>query len=321
MTHSLGKIKYSSFEGQSNIVGCSTSTGFVIYDLSNGNPISSCEITQNKSFEKGVLFISTLGTSNIVALLPNQENPTKVFIWDRISNIELTSFTYDLPVSGIRLRPDYILCSTTKQIQVRALSDSSLICKFETAFNRDGVFDICSSYSSSIIAYPAPDIGVVTVVDCLDITSIPKYVHAFKTPITFLKFNDNGRLLAVCGDESKSIIVYSLPSFKKIAILKRGLSSSKIYSISFDPHGTQLSISGDLGIIQVFNLHQEIEEGIIKPSYKLNEKDSSPVWICFSSRTLRLIGISSAGNAFRISFNQEDKSANFEMIENKLKLK
>jgi len=321
MSFPAGKIRYSSFESQANIVGCATPYGFAIYDLASGQPMTVCILNSKKEFEKGTVNISTLGMSNIVAIVPMQENPTKVFIWDRYTSTELASFNYDLPVTGIKLRPDYILCSTSKQLQVRALSDSSLITRYDTAFNRDGVFDICSSYTSSIVAFPSPDIGVVTIVDCLDPTYVPKHVHAFKSPINFIKFNENGRLIAVCGDESKTIIVYSLPSLNKLVALKRGGSSSKIHSISFDLHATQLSITGDGGSLHVFDLHQDSEDGFLKPAYKLKENDSSPVWVSYSSRTLRLIGISSNASSFKVGFNQNEKSAVFETIETKLKLK
>ena len=311
-------IRNVSFDDHANIIGITCPLGFQIVDGSSGAALSVCNLPQ---FPAGCNLISTLGTSNILAITPLEEESKSVYVWDRNNNCQMLKIDYNQPVVAVTLKPEYIIAATTKNVQVRNLSNSSLLRKFDTTFNRDGIFDTPSAFSSNIIAFPATDIGVVTIVDIDDSSSTPKHVHAFKSSILSIKFSSNGRLLAICGDGGRTVNVYNYPSLKLIAHLKRGTTSTRINSMTFDEHGTRLAVSDNSETIHVFDLHQEPEDGFIKPIYKLKSPDSQPIWINFSTKTLKLGGVTANGNIYRIMFNQEDKSASFEQVQTKLKLK
>ena len=315
------RIRDVSFDDHANIIGITTPNGFQIVDSNSGIVQNLCNLTNIEHHRQGCSLISTLGTSNIIAVTPLEEDNKTVCIWDRFNNTFMSEISYDANVVSVALKPEYIIAATIKTIQIRKLSDSTLIRKFDTTFNRDGIFAYPSLFASNIIAYPAVDTGVVTIVDAGDISFSPKYIHAFKSSILSLKFNHNGRLLAVCGDEGRTIHIYNYPSLKLVARLKRNTTSTHINSISFDEHGTLLAVSDSSESIQIFDLHQESEEDFIKPMYKLKSPDSQSVWLNFSSKTLKLTCISYQGNIYRISLNREEKTANFQQIGTKLKIK
>lgn len=315
-------IHHVVFDNDVNIIACATANGFSLFDAGNSQNIATCRI---QSMPQGTRLISTLGNSNIVAITSKSESSQNVQIWEIMSNSELMSINYNDTVWGIRLRPDIIITATSKKIFINDLIDSSEISSINTAFNKDGIFDVPAIYSSSLLAYPSPDIGVVTICNYLDSSYSSLNVHAFKTPISFIKFSDNGRLLAVAGDEGKNIIVYSVPSMKQIAYLKRGANGSKIISMSFEPHGTQLAVASANGTINVFFIawadKDSEQESKVTKSIKIKETENHPSWIYFSSKTLKLCGVTTTGQTFRVVFDEQMKQASIDFSGNTLNVK
>jgi hypothetical protein len=315
-----GDIRSVVFDNEANQIACATSLGFAIFEASRFQPVSNVRLTGvHPAFTQGARLISTLGNSNIVAVTPNSAG-TQVFIFDRTKSAELAAINFGEPVNGIRLRPDILVAATAKKISVRSLSDFCEIAAFDPAYSRDGIFDIPATFSSSLLAFPSPDIGVATIADYLDSTVRLLHVHAFKTPIAFLKFSDNGRLLAVAGDDGKNIAVFSVPSMKQVACPRRGVTGSKLLSMSFEPHGTQLAVTSLSGHLHVFFIAwtegaQGEQEGKGRPLIKLKDSESHPSWVSFSAKTLRLCGVTTSGVSFKVQFDDQMKQASLDMGE------
>lgn len=322
----MAEIRSVVFENDSNTVALATSTGYSVQTLSETNlpKANSINLLRNPAFPKGTRLISMLGNSNIVAVTP-MGSSQNVYIFDRFAPTEkekeLASCNLGDEVCGIRLRPDILVAATRKKISVRQLSDFSEIASFETTFNVDGIFDIPATFSSSLLAYPSSDIGVVSVCNYLDSSVRTLNVHAFKTPISFIKFSENGRLLAVAGDEGKNISVYSVPSMKQVAQLRRGMTGSKLLSMSFEPHGTQLAVTSLNGTLHVFFIAwaepgtDQESKAPARASIKLRDSDSRhPSWISFSAKTLKLCGVTKMCQYFVVVFDDQMKQASLEII-------
>lgn len=317
-----GAIRTVVFENDANLVACATQYGFAIFsgntEMRNLKTVACCSLEGNQTFAHGARLISIIGNSNIAAVTPNSS--TSVYLWDIPSNTEIASVGFGDIVWGIRLRPDILVAATCKTISVRQLSGFSEIASFETAFNKDGIFDIPATFSSSLIAFPSPDIGVVTICNYLDSSVKPLNVHAFKSPITFIKFSDNGRLLAVAGDDGKNIAVFSVPSMKQVALLKRGVTGSRIISMSFEPHGTRLAVASVAGTLHVFFITWNEQGGgeqdaklPTRAPIKLKDSDSHPAWVFFSAKTLKLGGITINGYPFKVKFVEDEKGKHGEL--------
>ena len=316
------EIRSVVFENEYNLVGAATSSGYLLASDDGGKiSIASYVILKNiPDFSHGAKNISLLGNSNIIALTPNVQNPTTVHIFDKNhknSAQELTLYKFNDTICGIRLRPDILIVASSKRISVHQLSNSQKIVQFETAFNKDGVFDIPATFSSSLIAYPSTDIGVVSVCNYLDSSVRVSNVHAFKTPVCLIKFSDNGRLLAVAGDDGKNIIIYSVPSMKQVAYFKRGLTGSKLLSMAFEPHGTQLAVTSVNGTIHVFYIawaeSGSEQDQKTKAIVKIKDSDTHPSWIYYSSKSLKLGGFMSNGQAYTVVFDDQMKQATLDI--------
>lgn len=324
MTNPAGLIHQVVFDNESNIAAIATSYGITIANPVTAEIIMTKRLNEVNEFTRGIRLISTLGNSNIVAVTAESDSSPNIYIYDYKEKKKLTQYNLNDTIYGIRLRPDLIAVATAKKIEIRTLSSSTPVCSFDTAFNRDGIFDIPSTFSSSLIAFPAPDIGVITIANYLDNSFKRIHVHVFKTPISFIKFSDNGRLLAVAGDDGKNIIVYSVPSMKQVAVLKRGVTASTLLSMSFEPHGTQLAVTSSGGTCHVFYIawpeptadqaatpdavHKDPKTPA-RASFKLRDSDSHPSWINFSAKTMKLIGLTTTGQFFNVKFDEQTKQA------------
>jgi hypothetical protein len=133
-----------------------------------------------------------------------------------------------------------------------------------------------------------------------------------------LKFSDNGRLLAVAGDDGKNIAVFSVPSMRQVAFPRRGVTPSKLLSMLFEPHRTQLAVSAVSGHLHVFFIAwsdsaQPDQDPRGRPFIKLKESESQAAWVSFSAKTLRLCEVTTSGVAFKVQIDDQMKQATLEL--------
>ncbi|EAX99985.1 hypothetical protein TVAG_217070 [Trichomonas vaginalis G3] len=313
-------IRNVSFDDFANIIGLATCSGFTVIYSSSGEFLTDVRTKDDRLCPYGCNLISTFGMSNIIALTYLDYNTTDVFIWDRFKAKLLTTCHFEAPITGIKLRPDIIIASSQKCIYVMNLSDFKIVAQFETAFNRDGIFDLTPSHIINMIVFPAAETGVIGIIDIYDKSVPPRYIHCFKTSILGIKVSQNGRLIAIAGDEGRQINIYNYPSLQIVARLKRG-NCSKINSISFDEHRNRLALIDNTETFLVFDLHQQTEDDAIRPTMKLKYSDNPPMWINFNAKVSGIVGVTSNGGLFKVATNSDEKSAICEPIISRLKIK
>jgi WD40 repeat protein len=312
---SSGDIRSVVFDTEANQIALATSMGFAIFESLHYQLLSSVRLLGvHPAFSQGARLISVLGSSNIVAVTPNPAS-NQVFIFDRLKGQELATINLGEQVNGIRLRPDILIAATAKKISVRSLSDFCEITAFETAASREGLFDVPATLASSLIAFPSPDTGIAALANYLDSSGRLTHVHACKGPIAFLKFSDNARLLAIAIEDGKNIAVFSVPSMRQIASLKRTVATPKVLSMSFEPHGTQLAVTSASGHLHVYFIVWNEGDQDVKKQLVLKGSDNVPAWVAFAPKTLKLGGVTTSGVVFKVQFDEQIKQASFEMGE------
>jgi hypothetical protein len=95
-----------------------------------------------------------------------------------------------------------------------------------------------------------------------------------------------------------------------------GGCGSRLLSMSFEPHGTQLAVTSAAGNLHVFFIAwtdsaqgEQEGKGNARPLIKLKDSDSHPSWVSFSAKTLRLCGVTTTGIAFTVQFDDQMKQA------------
>ncbi len=71
--------------------------------------------------------------------------------------------------------------------------------------------------------------------------------------------SNKGDRLATCSCKGTIIRIFSLPDGEKICTFKRGINPAFIFSMNFSKEGDKLLISSDKGIINLFDIEEELE--------------------------------------------------------------
>jgi WD40 repeat protein len=299
-------IRSAVFDEASGEITVATNSGFSIFDCYTSTRVADCRLSDTL-FPQGFRLVATLGKSNIIAITPYSTSNEHVYLWDRVKNEQIARVSFGDPIRGVRLHPDILIASTSNRISVRQLTDFSEIAAYEPAPMRDGTFDIPELYSS-LIAFPAPETGVISVADYLDPTIPPLYAQAHRAPITFVRFNASGRLLAVAGDEGRDITVFSVPSMQPVRLFRRSESPLHIVSMAFEPRGSQLAVTSGVRNLLVFavawpDFEQRNEPDARPPGQpiiRLKDGDNNIVWAWFADKEMKLCGLAGNGNYCRV---------------------
>jgi WD40 repeat protein len=300
-------LRSAVFDEASGEITVATTSGFSIFDCYTSTRVADCRLPDTL-FPQGLRFVATLGKSNILAITPYSTSNEHVYLWDRAKNEQIARVSFGGPVLGVRLHPDILIASTSNRISVRQLSDFSEIASYESAPMRDGTFDVPELYSSSLIAFPASGTGVISVADYLDPTITPLHIQAHRAPITFVRFNASGRLLAVAGDEGRDITVFSVPSMQPVRLFRRSESPLAIVSMAFEPRGSQLAVTSGVRNLLVFavawpDFEQRNEPDARPPGQpiiRLKDGDNNIVWAWFADKAMKLGGLAANGNYCRV---------------------
>ena len=208
-----------------------------------------------------------LHNSNIILLVGLTEfgkfSPNRITLWRTDKN---SPFYYSSPftskiiaakINKCRMivgERNYIHIFSTGEINKLHSYEVNNIClgKLILSNNIDKNVWVCFSSST--------DQGEVKVYDAL-YPSIKKIqIKAHKSPILKLSLSNKGDRLATCSCKGTKIRIFSLPDGQKLCTFKRGISPALIFGLNFSKEGDKLIISSDKGIINIFDIEEEIEK-------------------------------------------------------------
>jgi len=142
---------------------------------------------RDPEFEKGAHLISIIGNSNIVAVTPSVDSCRNVYLWDHLRGSAVATIVCVNTVKGIRLRPDILIIATVGYVSVRSFRRFTEIAGYAAGDN--GIFDVRTALSSSLVAFQAPDTGVVSIANYLDPAVALLDLQAFQSPVSFVRFS------------------------------------------------------------------------------------------------------------------------------------
>ena len=192
----------------------------------------------------------------------NDFSPKKVTIWTTSKHLVLCSsfpFTSKITVAKINkvrmiiVERNFLHIYSTgdmKALHTLNISDISLG-KLVLSGNSERNVWLCFSTSK--------DEGVVNVYDTLYSKQIKTQIKAHKSPILKMCLNNEGDRLATCSCKGTIIRIFSLPKGEKLCTFKRGISSAFIFCFNFSGDSEKLILTSDTGILQIFDIKEEIE--------------------------------------------------------------
>ena len=149
---------------------------------------------------------------------------------------------------------NYIHIFSTGEIKNMHSFNVSNLCLGEIVLSNNTDKNVWVCFSSSV------DQGEVKVYDTLYPPTKKILIKAHKSPILKLSLSDKGDRLATCSCKGTIIRIFSLPDGEKLCSFKTGISPVFIFSLNFSKKGDKLITSCDKGVINIFDIEEEIEK-------------------------------------------------------------
>jgi WD40 repeat protein len=253
------EILYFSINQDSNYIAVSTFSGFKIFSVSPFQLLyeSCCG---------PISIVEMLHNSNVIILVGLTEyrdfSPNKLVLWLTDRNCAVKNSTnFQSKIIALKINKcrmvvaerNYIHIFSTGEIQKMHTYEVNNICLGKLVLSNNVDKNVWLCFSTSL------DQGEVKIYDTLYPSTKKIQIKAHKSPILKLALSNKGDRLATCSCKGTIIRIFSLPEGEKICTFKRGINPAFIFSMNFSKEGDKLLISSDKGIINLFDIEEELE--------------------------------------------------------------
>jgi len=207
-----------------------------------------------------------LHNSNIILLVGLTEfgkfSPNKVVLWLTDKNIPFYySSNFHSKIIAAKINKCRMIVAernnihifSTGEIRKMHTYEVSNICLGKLILSNNIDKNVWLCFSSST------DQGEVKIYDTLYPSTKKIQIKAHKSPILKLSLSDKGDRLATCSCKGTIIRIFSLPNGEKLCTFKRGINPAFIFCMNFSKEGDKLIVSSDKGVINVFDIDEELE--------------------------------------------------------------
>ncbi|KAI9732356.1 MAG: autophagy protein [Cirrosporium novae-zelandiae] len=284
-------MNFVTFNQDYSHLAVGTQRGFRIYTT---DPFSKCFETK----EGNISMLEMLFSTSLVALITS---PRRLQITNTKRNSTICELTFPTKVLAVRLNRKRLVVVLEDQIYLYDISNMKLLYTIETSPNPAAICALSPSAENCYLAYPLPQkappssfnppshappthnahvtptTGDVLLFDAVNLEAV-NVVEAHRSPLSCIKFNNDGTLIATASDKGTIIRVFSVPGANKLYQFRRGSMPARIYSMSFNTASTLLCVSSATETIHVFKLgqpHDRMAPGSSSSSHEPTRDDGS----------------------------------------------
>lgn len=236
-----------SFNHDRSCFAVGLETGYCIIDS------DPCAIRVSRDFKAGIAFAEMLRRTNYIALVGGGKNPmfnsNRVVIWDDGKNKPVIQLDFKSPVCGVRISRHRIVVALLESVHVFSfVMPPQKLATFETTKNSHGLCCL----GTKILAFPGRTPGQVQVVqiETEEVSIIPAHGSALRA----IELSQDGEILATASATGTLVRVFATSSCARIAELRRGVDSAKIFSLSISPNSQLLAVTSDKSTLHIFDI-------------------------------------------------------------------
>ncbi len=261
---------YVSFNQDSTCFACGKENGFAIY---NCDPPSErfSRLTQIEAEANGIGIVEMLHRSNIFAIVGGGRHPkypcNMLMIWDDFQNKRIAELEFKSSVTGVKLRRDHILVTTSDKAYLYNFADLKLITSYDTSANPRGISAMTVD-ENAIIAVPGNVLGSVIIYN--HALNTQQIITTHSNGLSAIALNCDGTRLATASERGTLLRIWDTQSRELIKELRRGLEVVTITSLTFDLDTTRLVVCSAKGTVHVFSLIQNSENDSINRKSSLS---------------------------------------------------
>ena len=208
-----------------------------------------------------------LHNSNIILLVGLTEfgkfSPNRITLWRTDKN---SPFYYSSPFSSkiiaTKINRYRMIVAERNFIHIFSVGEINKLHSYEVSNVTLGKIILSNNTDKNVwlCFSSSTDQGEVKIYDALYPSTKKIQIKAHKSPILKISLSNKGDRLATCSCKGTIIRVFSLPEGQKICTFKRGISPALIFSLNFSKEGDKLIVSCDKGVINLFDIEEEIEK-------------------------------------------------------------
>lgn len=253
------KILFMGMNNKKTLILVGTDAGYIVINF------ISMEIILRKKFFGGIGPIDCLETSNIIAMTGGGLFPyfpqNKLIVWDE--NVEQIKAEISLKqeIKNIKFKHEFLFVITDNKIYVYSFFENLTLKMIKTTiYNPKGIFETNSIDEPSYFAYLSSE-GVIKAENKDGIIYIynlsnnnQSIISAHTSPIQCMKFNYKGNLFATASEKGTLIRIFKTGETTPARELRRGLETTKIYSLDFDYFDSWLVCISKTGTLHAWAL-------------------------------------------------------------------
>lgn len=236
-----------------------TDSGFLVINF------ITMETILKKRFQGGIGAIDCLETSNILAMTGGGLFPyfpqNKVIIWDENMEKIKAEISLKQEIKNIKFKHEYLFVLTDNKIYVYSFFENlALKMVKNTIYNPKGIFETNSIDEPCYFAYLSSENvlktenkdGIIYIYNLTDDSQ--SIISAHTSPIQCMKFNYKGNFFATASEKGTLIRIFKTGEKTPARELRRGLETTKIYSLDFDYFDSWLICISKTGTLHAWAL-------------------------------------------------------------------
>jgi len=236
-----------------------TDSGFVVINF------ITMETILRKRLQGGIGAIDCLETSNILAMTGGGLFPyfpqNKVVIWDENNERIKAEISLKQEIRNIKFKHEYLFVLTDNKIYVYSFFENlTLKMVKNTIYNPKGIFETNSIDEPCYFAYLSAENvlksenkdGIIYIYNLTDDSQ--SIISAHTSPIQCMKFNYKGNFFATASEKGTLIRIFKTGDKTPARELRRGLETTKIYSLDFDYFDSWLICISKTGTLHAWAL-------------------------------------------------------------------
>ena len=255
-------ILCTSFNQDCTCIAVATMNGFRIFQC---KPFAKAFECGNKDKKILCRKVSMLFATSLVALIGNNQKQSSlrnVKLYNTKNRQELCRLNFKSTVLNIKMNKSRLAVCVENKIHLFQINNMKQIHEVITYSNNNGeAFDLCCDDDNCLLAYP--DKSKCGSIGILDAYNLQKrtIIEAHDSSLQIMRFNADGNYLCSASLMGTLIRIFAIPKGTHIYTFRRGTYPSTIYSISFNPSSTLLSVTSKNTSVHIFDLNK----------YKYNE--------------------------------------------------
>ena len=286
------------FTDRAQSVCLSLPNGFTVLSL-NSIKKKIHRFFDNQEFGNSV----TIHDSDIILFTGLAGQPTfpdtSLCVFDESIGRVVLEISCNESIRNISMLQQMFAFSTKSEVRLYTFEPPVLYCQFRTFPNDFAPLDFIEKRKSFIVAFSGRQQGTLRIVnfDPSLRENQDIQISAHKSPISFIKLNSTGSLVATSSSLGTIIKVFNTKNGDLVGQFRRGSLAAEIRSIAFSPESELVAISSSKGTIHVFSIsstpyNPSYTSNPIRADMKISKPDLGSAVLCFESRE-KLVAISS----------------------------